>query len=236
MSTNDFTNEYKKKVDALQTLYRFKGNVETLSELNSKTDNNIGDTWNCEEDGNNYCWNKTEWVNIGTNIDLSNCATKTELALKADETELETKADKEQITELQTDIEQAIQDVADTVITNVATTTQDGLMSKEDKTRLDGISNATTTKDGLLSKEDKAKLDTLENIEVIQEAEFETGKIIDGKKEYRQTNKLRYCAQSKQFYKYTTRTKQRGFFYRLVWCCVYGRWIMARENWNPKSF
>lgn len=52
--------------------------------------------------------------------------------------------------------------------TTVATQTQDGLMSKEDKEKLDNISNATTTKDGLLSKEDKKKLDALKNTEIIQ--------------------------------------------------------------------
>lgn len=63
----------------MQTLYRFKGDIETLAELNSKTDNTIGDVWRCQEDGNNYCWNKEEWINIGTDIDLSNYATKNEL-------------------------------------------------------------------------------------------------------------------------------------------------------------
>lgn len=79
LSTNDFTNEYKKKVDSLQTLYRFKGNVETLVELNSKTDNNVGDVWKCLEDSNNYCWNKSEWVNIGTDMDLSAYALQSEV-------------------------------------------------------------------------------------------------------------------------------------------------------------
>lgn len=77
LSTNDFTNEYKKKVDALQAPFRFKGNVETLIELNSKTDNNVGDIWYCKEDGKNYCWNKG-WVFIGTNVDLSNYILKGE--------------------------------------------------------------------------------------------------------------------------------------------------------------
>lgn len=123
MSANDFTNEYKKKIDALQTLYRFKGNVETLEELNSKTDNNVGDTWKCKEDGNNYCWNKTEWVNVGTDIDLS------AYALQAD---LETKVDK-------TELENAIQEVADTVVTEVATQENDGLMSKENWKKLNDL-------------------------------------------------------------------------------------------------
>ena len=146
LSTNDFTNEYKKKVDALQTLYRFKGNVDTLEELYSKTDNNIGDTWNCKEDGNNYCWNKFEWINIGTNIDLSACATKIELENKADKTELATKADKLELEEKAnkteiTKLERSIQEVSSTVITETASDTQNGLMSKEDKTKLDTLEN-----------------------------------------------------------------------------------------------
>lgn len=56
---------------------------------------------------------------------------------------------------------------------SLATTEKDGLLSKEDKAKLDNISNATTTKDGLLSKEDKAKLDNTLELEVIEEFEFE---------------------------------------------------------------
>ena len=78
LSTNDFTNEYKKKVDALRAAFRFKGNVETLIELNSKTDNNIGDILYCKEDSKYYCWNES-WIDIGTNVDLSDCATKDEM-------------------------------------------------------------------------------------------------------------------------------------------------------------
>lgn len=91
LSTNDFTNEYKKKIDSLQTLYRFKGNVENLEELNSKTNNNVGDVWKCEEDGNSYCWNKEAWINIGTDMDLSEYALKSELELKADKKQTDDK-------------------------------------------------------------------------------------------------------------------------------------------------
>lgn len=71
LSTNDFTNGYKKKVDTLQSLYRFKGNVNTLQEINNKTNQNIGDVWKCLGDNKNYCWNEEEWVDIGNDIDLS---------------------------------------------------------------------------------------------------------------------------------------------------------------------
>lgn len=67
-----------------------------MEELSSKTDNNVGDVWKCLEDNNNYCWNKEEWVNIGTDIDLSTYATKEEL---------ESKADKEELNQLQDNME-----------------------------------------------------------------------------------------------------------------------------------
>lgn len=182
MSTNDFTNEYKKKVDALQTLYRFKGNVETLAELYSKTDNNIGDTWNCKEDGNNYTWNKEEWINIGTNIDLSGYATKEELSTKADKTELEEKADKTEITKL----EDSIKKVADTVVTEVATTTQDGLFSKEDKKKLDEIENIEVIqKDGQASATNIYSAEAIDSIINYSTVETAVGKWIDGKTIYR---------------------------------------------------
>jgi len=60
-------------------------------------------------------------------------------------------------------------DITSVTVSNIptATITDDGLMSKEDKTKLDGLSNdtATTLKDGLMSKEDKTKLDELKPIE-----------------------------------------------------------------------
>jgi hypothetical protein len=42
-----------------------------------------------------------------------------------------------------------------------ASAEEDGLMSAEDKARLDGFGNASSTVDGFMSKEDKAKLDLL---------------------------------------------------------------------------
>ncbi|MGG5368367.1 hypothetical protein [Enterococcus sp. DIV0240a] len=55
-------------------------------------------------------------------------------------------------------------------IPDVATTAEDGLMSAQDKKKLDQLENipglATPTQNGLMSADDKAKLDTLANVSV----------------------------------------------------------------------
>lgn len=72
LSTNDFTNEYKKKIDSMQTLYRFKGTVDNINDLLLINNCNIGDVYRCKEDMNNYVWNKIEWINIGQDNDFTN--------------------------------------------------------------------------------------------------------------------------------------------------------------------
>lgn len=62
--------ESLENADFLQTLYRFKGTVDTVADLNLKTNVNLGDTYKCLEDDNNYTWNGTGWINIGQNVDL----------------------------------------------------------------------------------------------------------------------------------------------------------------------
>lgn len=56
-----------------------------------------------------------------------------------------------------------IEKLSDTVIERLGEATSDksGLLSAEDKAKLDGLGEATTEKAGLLSAEDKAKLDEL---------------------------------------------------------------------------
>lgn len=78
LSTNDFTNAYKKKIDSMQTLYRFKSSVETINDLSSIENKNIGDVYKCKSDSYNYCWNGEEWVNIGTDSDFSEILEKLE--------------------------------------------------------------------------------------------------------------------------------------------------------------
>lgn len=71
LSTNDFTDGYKKKIDSMQTLYRFKGTVNTENELSFIEDRNVGDTYKCIENSNTYIWNGTEWINAGQDVDYS---------------------------------------------------------------------------------------------------------------------------------------------------------------------
>lgn len=88
------------------------------------------------------------------------------------------------LNQLQTNTETAIQEVSDTVVTETATTTQNGLMSKEDKAKLDGLENieviqengetstenvysANAVKELLKNKKDKQQ-------SIITGAEFET--------------------------------------------------------------
>ncbi|MCI8362286.1 MAG: hypothetical protein HFJ41_04010 [Clostridia bacterium] len=71
LSTNDFTDGYKKKIDSMQTLYRFKGTVNTVNDLSVIEDRNIGDTYKCKENSNTYIWNGTDWINAGQDVDYS---------------------------------------------------------------------------------------------------------------------------------------------------------------------
>lgn len=71
LSTNDFTDGYKKKIDAMQTLYRFKGTVETITALDSIANKNIGDVYKCKANSNDYIWNGLEWIDIGKHTDFN---------------------------------------------------------------------------------------------------------------------------------------------------------------------
>lgn len=69
------------------------------------------------------------------------------------------------LNQLQTNIENAIQEVADTAITETATTTQDGLMSKEDKAKLDTLKNTKIIqKDGEATTENVYSAETVKEI------------------------------------------------------------------------
>lgn len=78
LSTNDFTNKYKQKIDALQRIYRYCGSVETLDELNTIEDKQRGDVYNVNDINVDYCWNETEWTELGNAVDLSNYQTHEE--------------------------------------------------------------------------------------------------------------------------------------------------------------
>lgn len=71
MSSNDFTNEYKRKLDAVKKIYTFKGSVNTYNDLSSITEKEVGDVWNILDTGDNYSWNGEEWTEIGIDTDFT---------------------------------------------------------------------------------------------------------------------------------------------------------------------
>lgn len=75
LSTNDFTDEYKKKIDALQRIYKYCGSVETVADLDTIEERQIGDVYNVKDTNIDYCWNGTEWTELGNTVDLTNYQT-----------------------------------------------------------------------------------------------------------------------------------------------------------------
>lgn len=55
----------------MQTLYRFKGTVETVNDLSSVENITVGDVYKCKADLDDYIWNGQEWVNIGQDADFN---------------------------------------------------------------------------------------------------------------------------------------------------------------------
>lgn len=71
MSSNDFTNEYKRKLDAVKKIYTFKGSVNTYNDLLNITEKEVGDVWNILDTGDNYSWNGEEWTEVGIDTDFT---------------------------------------------------------------------------------------------------------------------------------------------------------------------
>lgn len=69
LSTNDFTNLYKKKLDALTMPYKYIGTVEEYEDLPSTSTN--GYIYGVTETNTSYIWNETEWVDLDGFIDFS---------------------------------------------------------------------------------------------------------------------------------------------------------------------
>lgn len=72
LSSNDFTNNYKKKLDTLQNIYKFIGTVDTIEQL-PNSNNKSGDVYNVKNENKDYAWSEEtkEWLELGsaTNID-----------------------------------------------------------------------------------------------------------------------------------------------------------------------
>ena len=83
LSTNDFTNNYKNKIDTLQNIYRFMGAVDTVSDLPTTGQKN-GDVYNVKSENKDYAWNDNTqtWVQLGSATNLDNVATKSEINIQ----------------------------------------------------------------------------------------------------------------------------------------------------------
>lgn len=83
LSTNDFTNNYKNKIDTLQNIYRFMGAVDTVSDLPTTGQKN-GDVYNVKSESKDYAWNDSTqtWVQLGSATNLDNIATKSEINIQ----------------------------------------------------------------------------------------------------------------------------------------------------------
>ena len=81
LSQNDFTNSYKKKIDTLQNIYKYKGSVETLEDLNDITGAKGGDVYNVISENKDYAFNENEnkWDELGSATNVDDLATKTEI-------------------------------------------------------------------------------------------------------------------------------------------------------------
>ena len=82
LSSNDFTNEYKTKIDTLQNIYKFKGSVNTLTELNLIEGQKIGDVYNVITENKDYAWTGSTWVILGSATNVDNLATKAEIKIQ----------------------------------------------------------------------------------------------------------------------------------------------------------
>ena len=91
LSSNDFTNNYKNKIDTLQNIYRFMGTVNTTTDLPSSGQKN-GDVYNVTSENKDYAWNETtqQWVELGSATNLDNVAMKNEIKIKRTLITLET--------------------------------------------------------------------------------------------------------------------------------------------------
>ena len=85
LSTNDFTDEYKAKLDDaktsvswddvtgkpdLSTVYRYKGSVATFGDLPT-TDLVQGDVYDVQADDMNYGWTGTKWDPLGAIFEIT---------------------------------------------------------------------------------------------------------------------------------------------------------------------
>lgn len=67
LSSNDFTNEYKLKLDAMGKIYNYLGTVQNLDALGKIENNKKGDLYHVQSESADYAWNGTEWQKVDSN-------------------------------------------------------------------------------------------------------------------------------------------------------------------------
>lgn len=107
---------------AVSAVYKYKGSVANQDALPSEPAPTTGDVYNVEDTGMNYAWNGTTWDALGS------VTTLTSLGVTATATELN----------YMSGVTSGVQGQIDG-LKAVATTGANGMMSKEDKVKLDGI-------------------------------------------------------------------------------------------------
>lgn len=70
----------REEVDNLvSTVFKYKGTVATVDDLNNIVEKAIGDCYNVEASGQNYAWNGEEWSPLSGTVDLTNYYTKQQI-------------------------------------------------------------------------------------------------------------------------------------------------------------
>ena len=67
LSSNDFTNEYKLKLDAMGKIYNYLGIVQNLDALGRVENSKKGDLYHVQSESADYAWNGTEWQKVDSN-------------------------------------------------------------------------------------------------------------------------------------------------------------------------
>ena len=72
---NNISIDENKKVSCDISTMNFKGTVATYEQL--PTDGqDVGDVWNISSTNTNYCWNGSNWITIGSSVDISGLMNK----------------------------------------------------------------------------------------------------------------------------------------------------------------
>lgn len=81
-ATKEELEELEQKIS---DVFKYKGSVETYSDLEAIENPEVGDVWNVIENEKNYAWSGTTWDDLGGIIDLSNYWSKDELQALTEE-------------------------------------------------------------------------------------------------------------------------------------------------------